>query len=111
MRWILDQDFMALCLDERMEAGGWVVNIGSTNTYQGKYLVEDDTTAPTEDETEAPILSSDDSSVDSESTGAWDKTDVPDIAVDGQLDLDEIMVSAAHARLRKNITAEHLSKI
>eukprot|EP00957_Ditylum_brightwellii_P206873 15350347-Ditylum_brightwellii.AAC.1 len=94
-----------------MEAGNWMVNIGSTNTYHGKYLMEDDTTAPTEDETELLISSSDDSSVDSESTGAWDKTDVPDIFMDGQLDLDEIMVSAAHARLRKNITADYLSKI
>eukprot|EP00957_Ditylum_brightwellii_P139308 10616598-Ditylum_brightwellii.AAC.1 len=40
-----------------------------------------------------------------------DTNPLTDIVMDAQLDLDEIMVSAVHARLRKNITTEHLSKI
>ena len=78
--------------------GMFQVTIGSTDAPRGTYLVE---TVNDNDSESSSSESSDDKSV----------TTLFESSLQGEIDLDDIMVSAAHARRPKGINAEHLSKI
>ena len=85
-------DYLSACRD----LGMFQVTIGSTDAPRGTYLVE-----TVNDNNPESSESSDDESV----------TTLFESSLQGEIDLDDIMVSAAHARRPKGIDAEHLSKI
>ena len=80
----------------RRDLGMFQVTIGSTDAPRGTYLVE-----TVDDHDSESSESSDDESV----------TTLFERSLRGEIDLDDIKVSAAHARRPKGIDAEHLSKI
>ena len=83
-------------LSARRDLGMFQATIGSTDTPRGTYLVE-----TVDDNDSESSKSSDDESV----------TTLFESSLRGEIDLEDIMVSAAHARRPKGIDAEHLSKI
>ena len=83
-------------LSARRDLGMFQATIGSTNAPRGTYLVE-----TVDDNNGESSESSDDESV----------TTLFESSLRGEIDLDDIMVSAAHAQRPKEINAEHLSKI
>ena len=83
-------------LSARRDLGMFQATIGSTDAPRGTYLVE-----TVDDNDSESSESSDDESV----------TTLFESSLRGEIDLDDIMVSAAHARRPKGIDAEHLSKI
>jgi hypothetical protein len=98
------------CLDDRtlyakMEAranlGKFQSAIGSTNATSSAYLMNDDATQDTEPNTD------DDESIE-DADILMDK--LYEEAIGGTIDLDDIMVSAAHASKPTGITAAQLSK-
>ena len=78
------------------DLGMFQATIGSTDAPKGTYLVVNDN-----DSESSSSESSDDESV----------TTLFKSSLHGEIDLDDIMVSAAHARQPKGIDAEHQSKI
>ena len=88
-------------MKDRAELGKFQASIGSTNATSSAYLVDDDNcTLAMEPSTD------DDSSVGSEQL----LDQLYDESLKGEIDLDDIMLSAAHTGKRKGIDAEHLSK-
>ena len=83
-------------LSARRDLGMFQATIGSTDAPRGTYLVE-----TVDDNDSESSESSDDESV----------TTLFESSLQGEIDLDDIMVSVAHARRPKGIDAEHLSKI
>jgi hypothetical protein len=80
--------------------GKFQASIGSTNATSGDYLVEDDETQATEPSTD-----------DDTSTGSEDLLDeLYEESLQGEIDLDEIMISAAHAGQTTGLTAANLAK-
>jgi hypothetical protein len=96
---ILNDQALYERLKARSDLGKFKASIGSTNATSSEFLVDDDDSA-TEDPTDSE--SEDDEQV---------LDDLFDRVTKGDLDLDEIMVSAAHAGKSKGIDAAHLSKI
>ena len=91
---------MASLLEMRGDIGRHLAAIGSANVLNSKYLVDDES------------IHSDDYS------NALEKEPLDDNfwenlgeVTRSKIDLDAYMASSAHARPRKNITAEHLSKV
>jgi transposase InsO family protein len=95
---ILDDQRLYNSLKERAQLGKFQASIGSTNVTDEEYLVDDEDDH-TSDE-------SDDSSLGSEQL----LDDLFEKSMRGDIDLDEIMVSASHAAKAKGIDAHHLSK-
>jgi hypothetical protein len=88
-------------MEARANLGKFQSAIGSTNASSSEYLMDDDATQDTEATTD------DEESVD---TAANLMDTIYDDAISGTLDLDDVMVSAAHASRPTGITAEQLSK-
>jgi hypothetical protein len=78
------------------------MSIGSTNVTQSEYL-QVETVSETDSDADSEGVSMDDLSDD-----FFDTIDDPLLT---EIDLDAFMASAAHAKPRRNTTAEHLSKI
>ena len=111
---IYDDQSLHQLLEERGETGRMSCAIGATT------VPNSDTIFGHDDPADKPDTSDDDSDVDisdaeSDSSQSSTLSDILDKLYDeslsGQVDLDEIMVSATHANPRKGVDAEHLSKI
>jgi hypothetical protein len=84
--------------------GKFSESIGSTNAMGSEYLIDDNsaTQSVSEDETtESDSDQEDDQTLD----------DIYESVTQGEIDLDEILVSAAHAGRSKGVDPAHLSKI
>ncbi len=101
----LDDQVLYRRLAEQAEIGKFKVAIGSTDALKGEYLVEtvdeDSDSDSDDDEAQAPDEKNEDQALD----------DIFDSVTKGEIDLDEIMVSAAHAGISKGVDPTHLSKI
>ena len=94
----LDDQELYKRLKASSELGKYKVSIGSTNAMDGEYLVTDD----------------DDSTVQTENEMSDDQQTLDDLfesVTRGEVDLDGIMASAAHAGRSKGVDAAHLSKM
>ncbi len=98
---LLDDHTLYAKLESRANLGRFQSAIGSTNVTDSDYLMDDDATQDT-----APSTNFD--------LGEEQEELLRDIlcaeALKGTLDLDDLMVSAAHASCSKGVNAEHLSK-
>jgi hypothetical protein len=97
-------------MKKRAEIGRFQISIGSTVAPRSRYLDGDDDTVETEPSTDADS--------EEEEEGEYPDDDeealldgILDHAMNGEIDLDEVMASAAHARRPKGIDATHLSKV
>jgi hypothetical protein len=97
-------------MKKRAEIGRFQMSIGSTVAPRSRYLDGDDDTVETEPSTDADS--------EEEEEGEYPDDDeealldgILDHAMNGEIDLDEVMASAAHARRPKGIDATHLSKV
>jgi hypothetical protein len=89
-------------LQERANLGRFQMSIGSTDAMPGLHLASD-----TESDSDDSSIGSDDSSI-----GDGDALDdLFDEATRGNIDLDEVMLSATHAQKTRGVDANHLSKI
>ena len=73
-----------------------MMSVGAMTSYASRYLVDDDPNDDVQSESIDDLM---------EQLGEIDEL------IDGQVDLDEFMISAAHARMTQDTTPEHLSKI
>jgi uncharacterized protein (DUF342 family) len=102
---ILNDESLYERLLARSNLGNFKVSIGSTNATESEFLVEDEaSTSSASTDTDMEV-----ETVEEEDEHILDNLFV--IVTKGEVDLDEIMVSAAHAGKPKGIDAEHLSKI
>jgi hypothetical protein len=99
---ILDPNEMCSRLCEKADVGRFKMSIGSTNVTNSEYLQVE-----TVSETESTSDQEEDTSMGL-SDDFFDTISDPLLA---EIDLDEYMASAAHAKPRRNTTAEHLSKV
>ena len=100
---ILDPDTLCSLLCERGNIGRFQSSIGSTNVSKTNYLQED-TVVETVSETDSDTEEDDEDPSD-------DFIRTMDGPLLAEVDFDEFMASAAHAKPRRNTTAEHLSKV
>ncbi len=103
-----DETFYEL-LQERADLGRFQMSIGSTDAMPGSHLASD-----TESDSDDSSINSDDSSINSDDSpiGDGDALDeLFDEATRGNLDLDEVMLSATHAQKTRGVDANHLSKL
>ena len=95
---ILNDEALFQRLTTRADLGKFKSSIGSTNAMEGAYLIDDESTddsmSGSEIEEDVEILN-----------GLYESV------TRGEIDLDEIMVSAAHAGKSKGVDPSHLSKI
>ena len=101
----LDDNVLYGRLAARADLGKFKASIGSTNASNCEYLLDEETTA-------TDALTDDDMSQtgsDNDEDQALD--DLYESATKGNIDLDAIMVSAAHAGKSKGVDPSHLSKI
>jgi hypothetical protein len=98
---ILDDQALYERLQARLDLGRFQVSIGSTNALGSEFLVDDKDSAA-HDTTDSDSDEEDDEQV---------LDDLFESVTNGDIDLDAIMVSAAHAGKSKGIDAAHLSKI
>jgi hypothetical protein len=104
---ILNDESLYERLLARSNLGNFQVSIGSTNATESKFLVEDEastSSASTDTDMEVETVE------DEEDEHILENLFVS-VTKGEVVDLDEIMVSAAHAGKPKGIDAEHLSKI
>ena len=100
---ILDDQTLYERMQARSNLGKFQVSIGSTNATKSEFLVEDDSsTTSTDDDMMVETVEEDDEQT---------LDNLFEHVTKGEIDLDEIMVSAAHASKSKGIDAEHLSKV
>ena len=103
---LLDDIALYERLVTRSDLGQYQASIGSTDVFRGSHLVDDDEN-PTDPGTDAD----DGSSVDSRDDADTMLIDaIHNRVVTGQINLDNIMTSATHARKPRGIDAAHLSK-
>ena len=95
-------DSLVEMLTEQAKLGQYSISIGATTAHRSEYLVEDDNPGEASD---------DESNTSAISLTASVITEVLKHDASGEIDIDKVMMSAAHARPRKDVTAEHLSKI
>jgi hypothetical protein len=100
---LLDPTTMCSLLSERGEIGRFQSSVGSTNATRSDYPMDELTV-----ETVSGMDSDSSEASDNVQDDFFENVDDP-LQVD--LDLDEFMASAAHAKPRRNTTAEHLSKV
>ena len=106
----LDDQVLYGRMNERADLGKFKISIGSTDALGGEYLVEtvddDSATQPsTEDDTSQSTSDEEDEDEDQTLDNLYDEVKR------GEIDLDEIMVSAAHANKPKGVDPAQLSKI
>ena len=97
---ILNDQHLYQRLQQRSDMGRFGMSIGSTNASSSEFLVHDDDSTTEIDEDNA-LNESDDHTLD-ELFASMTK---------GEIDLDDIMISATHASKPKGTDAAHLSKI
>jgi hypothetical protein len=97
---LLDNQALYERLQARPDLGKFQASIGSTNASGSEFLVDNDST--THDPTNSDTNEEDDKQ-------ALD--DLFESIIKGNIDLDEVMLSAAHAGKSKGVDAAHLSKI
>jgi hypothetical protein len=97
---IYDQDRLCELLSERAHDSHFMMSVGSTNAWPLPHLIPDDENSEsTEGEHD-------------ESFDALQELEELDEPFQVDVDLDDFMdVSATHARVKRNVQAEHLSKI
>jgi hypothetical protein len=105
---LLDDALLYGRLAARPELGKFKVSIGSTDAPSSAYLVEDDDTAATGPSTDDSDY---DSSEDHDNKDSRLLDQVYTGTTKGEIDLDNFMVSASHARRTQGIDAAHLSKV
>ena len=103
---ILNLETLASRLQDRVDLGKFQMAIGSTTLTDDGFLFGDDTNDDFSD-----VDGADDEDSDDEMSPSELLSQVLDGAVSGEIDLDEVMASATHARIRKGIDAQHLSKV
>jgi hypothetical protein len=97
----LDDQVLYRRLTEQADLGRFKASIGSTDASSEEYLVETvDNDSSTDDDMSA-----------SDSDEEEDLDELYERATQGKIDLDEIMVGAAHAGKPKGVDPTHLSKI
>jgi hypothetical protein len=101
----LDDEILYRRLVERADLGKFKVSIGSTDAVGGEYLIDDDSATQ-------PLTDNGMSASDSDEDEDQILDEMHDNVTEGEIDLDEIMVSAAHAGKSKGgVDPAHLSKI
>jgi hypothetical protein len=100
---ILNDQTLYSRMAERANLGKFQASIGSTNVTDNEYLVE----TVDDDDTQEDEPSSDDNSSNADDLLL---DEIYEGSLRGEIDLDDIMVSAAHAGRSKGIDAKHLSK-
>jgi hypothetical protein len=93
-------------LSARSEMGKFKASIGSTDAPSKEYIVGDDNTTATDPSTDDD--SNTDLDSDEENDDLLDR--IYDGSMKGEIDLDEFLVSASHARRTQGVDATHLSK-
>ncbi len=94
-------------LSARSEVGKFKASIGSTDAPSTEYLVEDDDTVATDPSTDA---SDDDESDDDDDEHARLLDEIYTRSTKGEIDLDDFLVRATHARRTQGINAAELAK-
>ena len=97
-------------MKKRAEIGRFQMSIGSTVAPRSRYLDGDDNTVEMEPSTDADSQE-EEMGEDSEDDKDALLDEILEHAMNGKVDLDEVMASAAHARRPKGIDATHLSKV
>ena len=92
-------------LAARAELGKFKVPIGSTDALGVEYLIHDDSAIQTLTDDDMIESDSEDKDEDQALNNLYDR------ATKGEIDLDAIMISAAHAGKSKGVDPAHLSKI
>ncbi len=100
----LDDQTLYGCLSARTALGKFKASIGSTDALGGEHLIDDDSATQ-------PLTDDDMSESDSDKEDDQTLNDLYESATQGEIDLDEIMVSAAHAGKPTGVDPAHLSKI
>jgi hypothetical protein len=95
-------------MSARSEVGKFKASIGSTDATSSEYLVEDDDTVVTDPSTDA---SDNDESDNDDDEHARLLDEIYTRSTKGEIDLDDFLVSAAHARRTQGMDAAHLSKV
>jgi hypothetical protein len=100
----LDDQTLYGGLAERAKLGKFKASIGSTSALGGEHLTDDDSATQ-------PLTDNDlsDSDLDEDDNQTLDQ--LHDSITKGEIDLDEIRISAAHAMKSKGVDPAHLSKI
>ena len=111
---VSDDDVLCAKLDDRAILGHFQAAVGATTVSdQAEQVLE---SASDRDRSQTSTAECDEGSSDDTDSedGSWFEETVQKIVTEGlagDLDLDEVMASAAHARPRTNVDAQHLSKI
>ncbi len=95
-------------LSARSDVGKFKASIGSTDAPNTVYLVEDDDTVATDPSTDA---SGDDNSDDDDYEHARLLDEIYDKSTKEEINLDDFLVSAAHARRTQGMDAAQLAKV
>jgi hypothetical protein len=105
---IFDDTTLYERLSARSEVGKFKVSIGSTDAPNTEYLVEDDDSVDTDPSTDA---STDDDLDDNDDEHARLLDMIYTQSTKGEIDLDDFLVSAAHAQRTQGIDAADLEKV
>jgi hypothetical protein len=100
----LDDQTLHGRLAERAKLGKFKASIGSTNTSGGEHLTDDDSATQ-------PLTDNDMSDSDSDEDDDQTLDHPCESVTKGEIDLDEIMVSATHPTKSKGVDPAHLSKV
>jgi hypothetical protein len=106
---LLDDTVMYERLEARSELGKFKASIGSTDAPSNAFLVSDDDTIATDPSTNDSDYDESDLDHDESDTLLLDK--IYERSSKGEIDLDDFLVSAAHARRTQGLDAAHLSKV
>jgi hypothetical protein len=97
---LLSEDYLSRHLSARGQLGQDYIALGATTVCRTAYLLDDDHRKDVSEERGV---------LDFDSEEGCDR--LFQDSVRGEVDLDAFMVSAAHARPKMDVDAEHLSKI
>jgi hypothetical protein len=98
----LDDQTLYGCISARTALRKSKASIGSTDALGGEHLIDDDSATQ-------PLTDDDMSELDSDKEDDQTLNDLYESATQGEIDLDEIMVSAAHAGKPTGVDPAHLS--
>jgi hypothetical protein len=108
---ILEDQTLYGRLAARADLGRFKASIGSTDALGGEYLVETVVTDDDDDSAAQSLLGDNSNELDSHDEDDEILDELYQSVTQGEIDLDEIMVSAAHAGKSKGVDPAHLSKI
>jgi hypothetical protein len=101
---LYDPDRLYSLLSERAQDSHFMMSIGSTNAWTPPHMIDDDEDSTDDDNTQESL---DDDDVEA----MRDYLSHMDEPLGAKVDLDDFMVSAAHAKMTRSVQAEHLSKV